>query len=981
MSPNRLKYNAFISYSHSSDKVLAPIIQSALHKFAKPWYRLRQLNIYRDQTNLSISPELWPTIQKALQESEYFLFFASPQASTSKWVKREISWWIENKPIENLLIILTGGDIFWDDESGDFNWSTTTSLPDTLSGKFKYEPNFVDFRDFHRDNLNLRDPLFLENILSIAAPLNDKNKEELGGEDVRQHRFTKMLTWIVGTAIILVSIIAIWQFFVANNQKREALNQASIALARQLAAQSEVIRASDVKNLPLAVSLAIEALNIHLSEETDRAAWEAITLMPQLVHESSSSSVTQIKFTRDGEMYATSGSDSLVIVAETVTNQVVLELKHTDKVWDVDFSSDGNFLAMAGDDGLVGVFDLKTKKPMAVFEHLGPVRNVVFSPDNQLLATASEDNTAGIWDLRQKSRIASIPHSDIVWRVAFSHDGKFAATAGRDEKSILWNVERRQKKHTFQHKDVLWSVAFSLDDRILLTTSEDRSAMLWNTSTGKPIKKLEHSDRVMAATFSPDSSKIVTSSWDNTIKIWSAKSLDLLSTINSGGIVFSMSISPDSKYILAGGRNTAVWDMESSRQINRLYLEYETYNTAFGPNGLIGTSDVKKGRIWRLSEKTRKIIDVQNRSTEDAVPMVTRGWCVAISPKKNSLVIGYSNNIVYQIDLDDKKIKNELKHNSFPTAIIFNHDGSIVATADSFSIKTWDAKTGRLLWEAPFKSEVNSLDFSLDGRFLAVGSDLGLTIFDSALGKLSYTTNPMESVHFLAFTNDSRSLVFFEAGGILKVLDINKQKIFIKAQCSDSKSVKITGDRRYLNVATETGVKRFSMDELKLTDEILSSTKLMDVAESPGNKTLAFAGDSTITIVDLRTHVKVLELRQKSEVLAVEYDRTGKYLAIGCVDGTIHVRAADSGTEVSSITWNPDVAIQKLSFSADGRYIIGSNQRYRTATWLWNSTDAIQTACNLLPFMITRSQWDLFLGSRDYRPVCSQIRNHLNVSR
>jgi hypothetical protein len=38
----QFKYKAFISYSHAADGKLAPALQTALHNFTKPWYRLLQ---------------------------------------------------------------------------------------------------------------------------------------------------------------------------------------------------------------------------------------------------------------------------------------------------------------------------------------------------------------------------------------------------------------------------------------------------------------------------------------------------------------------------------------------------------------------------------------------------------------------------------------------------------------------------------------------------------------------------------------------------------------------------------------------------------------------------------------------------------------------------------------------------------------------------------------------------------------------------
>src|SRR5215472_14444505 len=68
-----MRYEAFVSYSHAVDGRLAPALQSALHRLAKPWYRLRALRVFRDKTSLSANPGLWPSIERALAESKFFL--------------------------------------------------------------------------------------------------------------------------------------------------------------------------------------------------------------------------------------------------------------------------------------------------------------------------------------------------------------------------------------------------------------------------------------------------------------------------------------------------------------------------------------------------------------------------------------------------------------------------------------------------------------------------------------------------------------------------------------------------------------------------------------------------------------------------------------------------------------------------------------------------------------------------------------------
>ena len=105
------KYRGFISYSHAADDRLAPALQSGLHRFAKLWYRLRAMRVFRDKTGLAVTPELWGSIQKALEDMDHFLLLASPQAAQSKWVEREVDWWLRNRSATHLLIVWTDGEL------------------------------------------------------------------------------------------------------------------------------------------------------------------------------------------------------------------------------------------------------------------------------------------------------------------------------------------------------------------------------------------------------------------------------------------------------------------------------------------------------------------------------------------------------------------------------------------------------------------------------------------------------------------------------------------------------------------------------------------------------------------------------------------------------------------------------------------------------------------------------------------------------
>src|SRR5437762_10757800 len=91
-------YDGFISYSHKHDAALGPALQANLARFAKPWYRMRALRIFLDTADLSANPGLWPSIEDALSSSQWFIVLASAEAAESRWVNREVQWWVANRP-------------------------------------------------------------------------------------------------------------------------------------------------------------------------------------------------------------------------------------------------------------------------------------------------------------------------------------------------------------------------------------------------------------------------------------------------------------------------------------------------------------------------------------------------------------------------------------------------------------------------------------------------------------------------------------------------------------------------------------------------------------------------------------------------------------------------------------------------------------------------------------------------------------------
>jgi WD40 repeat protein len=241
-----MPFNGFISYSHAADNQLAPAIQRGLHHLAKPWHRRRALWIFRDQTGLAVTPALWSSIQNALDGSDYFVLLASPEAARSPWVNREIEHWMARKSAQKILPVVTDGEWRWDPRTRDFS-EDSTAVPAALRGAFAEEPLYLDLRWARDDrHLSLRHSRFRDAIAQLAAPMHGVSKDDLEGEDVRQHRRARRLRVGALSTLVLLTFVAVLTGLLAvrnadraNAAAREArVQQQSAATERGNAARS-----------------------------------------------------------------------------------------------------------------------------------------------------------------------------------------------------------------------------------------------------------------------------------------------------------------------------------------------------------------------------------------------------------------------------------------------------------------------------------------------------------------------------------------------------------------------------------------------------------------------------------------------------------------------------------------------------------------------------------------------------------------------
>ncbi len=378
-------YDAFISYSHALDGKLAPVFQRELERFAKPWYRMRSVRVFRDEASLTANPGLWSSITDALSRSEWFILMASPESARSVWVNKEAAWWLEHAedPVRHMLIVLTAGDLVWDEQETGFPVSGPSVLPPVLRGVFTEEPRWVDLRWLRNaEQLDSSNPRLRDCAADVAAALQGTDKDLIVGEHIRQHRRALRLARAGITALAAFLVIALAATVIAVAQRDTAVKNLRVANARQLAALA-VANLND--HIDLAQLFAVAAYQMDPDPQTRSALFQAVTASPHLArYLPVGSPVSVLAGSADGSIVAAGTDDGRLLRWDTGRGTLTESRTGGEKVTAIAVDADGGRIVAA--DGAKAYLWNATSatKPRVIYT--GLFNSVAISPTGRTLA-------------------------------------------------------------------------------------------------------------------------------------------------------------------------------------------------------------------------------------------------------------------------------------------------------------------------------------------------------------------------------------------------------------------------------------------------------------------------------------------------------------------------------------------------------------------------------------------------------------------
>jgi WD40 repeat protein/DNA-binding SARP family transcriptional activator len=617
----------------------------------------------------------------------------------------------------------------------------------------------------------------------IAASQAQQQREELEAEAGRQRSLAqakalaeaehqraeveassnKRLRWL-SASLSIVTLLAVLAGLLAVLQRNEALRQsdlaktaqaiadaerltaekeASLARARQLAAQSLNL-AGAAPDLSILLALQSMQLNENAQEDTDFLLnLELSPLLGAVLH-GQDSSVFSAAISPDGRVLATSGENGSIWLWDLERSQLLGAplTGHQQPVHALAWSSDGTRLASGDWAGFLRLWDVSRRQPTGepILAHTAAVTAIVFTPDGRTVRTSSDDGAIKSWDAA-----TGFPVGDAL-PVAGDSGIAFDVAGGKLVSSIVFTLTvqsaisgRLLGPPMEGHTATIHDAMFSPDGTRLASAGFDGTAVVWDIATGQPLYPplVGHDGRVLAVAWSPDGTMLATGGTDSAIFLWDATTGEALGAPLQGhsNWVRSLAWTPDGRRLISGdaGGKIVVWN---AGDVRRLAGHSSTVRgLAFSPDGRTLASGSFDQTVLLRDVSSGGELFPTLQGHENAV------LNVAYSPDGRYLVSASAGGDLVRWDANSgQQIGQPLRGHAGPVAGLAISPDSRNIASGSFdnTFILWDAATGQPLFD-PFTDHTGwiiSLAFSPDSRTLASGSgDTTIRLWDVATGE------------------------------------------------------------------------------------------------------------------------------------------------------------------------------------------------------------------------------------------------------
>lgn len=976
------RFDAFISYSHSADGRLAPRLESGLKRFAKPWYKLRELSVFRDGSNLNLSPHLWESIRAALDDSAYLICLASPAAAASPWVGREVQHWIGQGRLDRLVLVLTEGELAWDEAAGDFDWARTTCLPRALSGAYRGEPFFLDMRWARDDgaDLSLKDRRFAADVALLSATLHGRSVEDMVGEELAQHvRTTRWRNGAIAalSLLLLAAVGAAWEAWrqqrEADAQRRLAEEQRGIAEQKRTEADeqrgiAEKRRAEADEQRGVAEQKRIEADEQRASAEQRRVEAETQRRLAEQRRREAQSRAVNVR----AEAALAAGGPGL-------QRALLLAIESLAGTW----TAEAHALLLAQTDRLL-------PPPLAVAtDQHGPILGLAHLPAQGLLASQGVDRLLlrSAQDLKPVRDLGPLRAPAALRRLVASPDGHWLLAGCAEHIACLWNTADWQVAWAPETAGALIAAAFSPDGRRLAyALAAPAQVFLVETDRWEvqaPLRIEEgNSEPIQGLAFLGDGDTLLVRTRSG-LELHDVRAQVKRQSIELPGQALAHAAPTGA--VLADGATGQLRSLRLTRDaagVPRLGEPGEPVGSRLNSRAQLTLSGDARVAVALTQDRMVQLLGVEPGSPARHVD-VDGGSAIAVLGA-DRLAVGSQDGRVELLDMKAGSV-SRIQAGAPPTRLALSHDGRFLATTDTDGTLRVHATPGGRLLAGPSAALPGAVPrFSADGRWLLLAGNDRLVVLSTADWSPRWQLGGPEGIEAAWLTPDGRWVLVRRAeqvqafalsdgrpappvaiGGYLAELRLAPDGVRAAA-LSPAEMPRGVGLRQptlrwvwQIAQGQRLGWRSYEREDLQAVKGVTWGRRADDAT---GEWTRSDGGGDRALVESARSWPLVPSLLQPPAAPALpwlaEKDASGQALHQHALKRAERAH----GPTPTSPAW-----------SADGRWLATAGQD--GAVWLWSLDPAglSAQACGRLRRNLAADDWRAAFGDEPYRPTCANL--------
>jgi len=674
-----------------------------------------------------------------------------------------------------------------------------------------------------------RDPRFRDCVADLAAPLHGYPKDDLIGEDIRNHRRAIRLARGAGATLALITAAAIVAATIAIGQRNAARRETLLATSRQLAAQSQ---AAGPSRLDTSLLLSHAAWRTAQTPQALAALLQANTASPQLVALTTQQQpITSIASEPGASMIAIGASDGTVGFWRPGAGEAMMRVAVPASAAVSATAFGGNDLAVGDVAGNVGVYVLPARRwvwPIQSQAH--PVTAVAVDSADGMIASASSRSDSVKSTIEISSAVAHARSAQItvapmlgspITRLAFNGANRLVVGASTGQVfvfSLMPTLRYLGTSTQYTATDGSNIGAYSADMSSFGVSGGGVSGTEAET-TSLSGPRLPAPDRFqfpptapnppLAIALAPDGQRLaVSGSTEVTIldKVGLGAANPALATTKLTGLTSIDSLTfPDEDHIVGtDGGTVAVWDLRQFGRIaqtfgpplERVSMAVEKAPTAVSPDGRYATwlepsigAFEQKLDCWDL-HSSRELRAEPLRGPVDQIPIYSLAYNAA---GRRLVSAGYGSVQLWQAHDGCPTLQKSVPLPVWQVrAAGFRDARTIVAVGSDDTLRVLDASSGAQLtvWRLRYKGftsdPVTSAAISPDGEFAVIGLDNGGLVradthtddtrsFIAAQPKLSNLA--ATSISAVAWSPNGQDIALSEGNGTVSVLGRDGQTV------------------------------------------------------------------------------------------------------------------------------------------------------------------------------------------------------------